>query len=129
MSQPRGTIRRPFLERYWAKIDKTSVHTPCWYWTGGVDGGGYGQLRNTDQVMVKTHRVMWELTNGPIPEGLCVLYTCDFPPCVNPDHLFLGTKKDNAVDMVRKGRHRTWTDPACLARGDKSSYRLHPEAF
>ena len=49
-------------------------------------------------------RVAWELFRGPIPEGLCVLHTCDVRHCVNPDHLFLGTKRDNSDDMIRKGR-------------------------
>ena len=55
------------------------------------------------------HRVSWELANGPIPSGMCVLHRCDNPPCVNPVHLFLGTQHDNVIDMIAKGRK----NPAC----------------
>jgi len=51
-----------------------------------------------------THRLVWEWTNGPVPADMCVCHRCDNPPCVNPEHLFLGTKKANAEDMVSKGR-------------------------
>lgn len=51
------------------------------------------------------HRFGWTLANGEIPPGMCVLHRCDNPPCVNPTHLFLGDRRDNAIDMIAKGRH------------------------
>jgi hypothetical protein len=78
--------------------------TGCWLWAGSSHWDGYGQL-NVNGVPVKTHRLSWELHRGPIPDGMCICHRCDFPPCVNPDHLFLGTFEDNARDMVNKNRH------------------------
>jgi hypothetical protein len=54
--------------------------------------------------MLRTHRVAWEEANGPIPDGKCVLHSCDNPPCCNPEHLFLGSDIDNVVDRDAKGR-------------------------
>lgn len=74
----------------------------CWIWMGGTSHG-YGHIKINGKTK-KVHRVMWELTNGPIPEGIFVLHTCDIPECANPDHLFLGTHTDNMRDMIKKGR-------------------------
>jgi len=94
--------KRPLEERFWEKVD---VRGPdeCWPWTRKHNPKGYGQFRKDK--MVQAHRMAWELTNGPIPDGLDVLHTCDNPPCCNPHHLFLGTNDDNMRDMNSKGRH------------------------
>ena len=55
---------------------------------------------------VGVHRISWIIHKGPIPNALCVLHRCDNPPCVNPDHLFLGTQLDNIQDCIEKGRSR-----------------------
>lgn len=117
------------------------MRTPCWMWTASC-GHGYGRL-NTGERVHRAHRVAWGIAHGSIPDGLCVLHKCDNPPCVNVDHLFLGTLKDNVRDMVSKGRslaqahperlargdrHGSRTHPECLARGDRSGSRLHPES-
>lgn len=91
--------------------------TGCHLWTARCYNNGYGQFRG-----VKTgtaHRIAWELINGPVPAGLCVLHHCDVRPCVNPAHLFLGTHQDNTADRHAKARD---------ARGDNNGSRRHPEA-
>jgi hypothetical protein len=71
----------------------------CWLWDGWVNGRGYGRFGKG-----LAHRISWELHRGPIPAGMNICHKCDVPPCVNPDHLFLGTQTDNMRDCARKGR-------------------------
>lgn len=88
-------------DRLWARVDKTG---DCWVWQGARTPWGYGVIY-TGKGNARTHRVAFELTNGPIPPGLIVMHTCDNPPCCRPDHLKLGTHRDNTLDMVAKARH------------------------
>jgi hypothetical protein len=66
---------------------------------------GYVRVRVGGRAKVLEHRLAWEMANGPIPAGMCVLHACDNRACINVEHLFLGTYQDNALDMVAKGRH------------------------
>ena len=107
----RGKIRRTLTERFWSKVNKDGPvpsHVPslgtCWVWTAGRYRSGYGSILANGKPRY-AHRVSWEINVGPIPEGLHILHRCDTPPCVRPDHLFAGTVRENALDMVSKGRH------------------------
>jgi HNH endonuclease len=89
-------------ERFWKKVDKRTK-TECWLWLAALNYG-YGFFSPKTGRTVYAHRFVWELVNGPIPHGLCVLHKCDVRSCVNPNHLFLGTNQDNTTDAKRKGR-------------------------
>lgn len=90
------------VERFWSNASD-QPGADCWEWQGIRTVKGYGRFyyyyRN-----LRAHRVAYELRRGPIPRGLMVLHACDNPPCINPDHLFLGTAWDNANDAVRRKR-------------------------
>lgn len=83
---------------------KTEKSGGCWEWRGAKHISGYGTIRFNGKRR-RAHRVTWELTNGPIPDGLHVLHRCDNPGCVNTNHLFLGTHDGNMADCTAKNRH------------------------
>jgi hypothetical protein len=86
----------------------------CREWLKGRCSKGYGTIGDRGRVL-SVHRVVWEIHNGPIPDGLFVLHECDNPPCGSIDHLFLGTNDDNMADMVQKGRFsRVMSDEVVL---------------
>lgn len=100
---------QPSEERFWSKVNKdgpTMAHmtTPCWVWTAYADRKGYGRLQYGGNPSAIATRVSWRLAHGTGAGGLMVCHRCDNPPCVNPDHLFLGTARDNIHDMHAKGR-------------------------
>jgi len=94
--------------RFWSSVDKSERPKSCWIWKAGKDKYGYG-IFCCGGDNYRAHRVAYQLTQGEIPKGKCVLHHCDNPSCVNPSHLFVGTHADNVRDKVAKGRQ---------ARGD-----------
>lgn len=77
----------------------------CWIWMGALDRKGYGRHGAGQKRTASAHRSSYAAKFGSIPDGLAVCHRCDVPSCVNPQHLFLGTQKENVEDMARKGRH------------------------
>jgi hypothetical protein len=94
-------MRKNTKDDFWKKVDKSG---DCWLWTGSIrNKKGYGEFRIAGK-RISAHRFSYELKNGFIKESEIICHTCDTPLCVNPDHLFSGTHKDNCDDKIRKGR-------------------------
>lgn len=96
-----GAKKIPALDRFEKFVDRTPT---CWGWNGFVDSIGRGHLHVHGMGKIRAHRASYILNIGLIPNNLVVCHTCDNPNCVNPDHLWLGTVKDNVHDMIQKGR-------------------------
>lgn len=90
-------------EIFWSYVDRDQKND-CWLWTAYRVPRGYGKFR-VGSNKEYAHRVSRVIAHGPIPLKLQVLHSCDNPPCVNPEHLFLGTNKINRADSVNKSRH------------------------
>ena len=95
-------IALPLADRFRARY--AVQPSGCWEWIGPRTTNGYGASMMNGSPERIASRLSWHLNRGPIPEGLMVLHKCDNPPCVNPDHLFLGVKSDNALDYFGKLR-------------------------
>ena len=87
--------------RFWSKVEVKS-DDECWRWCGATIQNGYGQI-GRGGIIKYAHRVSYELSKGPIPEGMHVCHSCDNKWCVNPAHLWIGTASDNARDATIKG--------------------------
>jgi len=104
----RSSARNPPSDpgtRFWSKVRKAKG---CWVWQAGGHKFGYGEFHlGGGSNYVRAHRFSWVLANErPVPKGMSVLHRCDNPLCVRPSHLFLGSQRDNVLDMVQKGRQR-----------------------
>jgi len=103
------------LKQIWDLVSKTPY---CWIWQGGTDKDGYAKTWYKGKNL-RVHRVIWSITNSKtIPKNMVILHTCDIPSCVNPNHLQLGTQKENMMDKKRKGR---------CATGDNNGMRKFPK--
>lgn len=92
---------RPWQDRFWEKIQKSD---DCWIWTSGKDLDGYGLFQLESRRTVRAHRLMYQITEGPIPDGNVIMHSCDNPPCVNPGHLAAVHELVNIADRDTKGR-------------------------
>ena len=106
---PNGGIKNqaPLEERFWRFVKKSDG---CWAWTGNKSRLGYGRISIGPKSLgyVQAHRLSWEMHNKQkIPDGLVVMHMCDNPECTKPEHLRVGTFKENTHDMISKGRRRT----------------------
>lgn len=94
--------------RFWRYVRKNEV---CWEWTASLNHSGYGVFAplatHKNGKIEGAHRYSWKLHYGEIPKGKYVCHSCDNPKCVRPDHLFLGTQRENMDDMIDKGRFKS----------------------
>jgi len=90
------------LSRFWEKVIKQDGDK-CWEWSGSRSQQGYGKF-GVKRIPQQAHRISYEIAFGPFDAKMCICHKCDNPPCVRPDHLFLGTHQENTRDMIRKRR-------------------------
>lgn len=107
-------------ERFLERVSKTES---CWIWVGGRASNGYGMTRFLGKQM-GAHRASWLAFRGAIPPKISVLHRCDNPPCVNPEHLFLGTQKENMRDKIQKGREYQSKKTHCPSKHPYSGENL-----
>lgn len=125
------TLTESLKRRFEEKFEKTAG---CWGWSGCKTKKGYGQIGAGGRrgKVLYAHRVAYMLHKGDIPDGLDVCHECDNPSCVNPDHLFVGTRKVNMEDAAKKGRMSSGPRHQRImkrvaARGDRNGSRTRPD--
>jgi hypothetical protein len=106
--ESRGKFRKRTEAEVWAMIEEDTMPVPecgCHIWMGAVTKSGYGTVM-INRRRHYMHRLIYQKTKGRIPDGMNVCHACDIPSCINPDHLWLGTFRENHEDKTRKGRAR-----------------------
>lgn len=98
-------------KRFWAKVNKKGDNE-CWEWIAAKNNKGYGQFR-IGGVSKSTHRISYIIHKGEMPDGLMICHTCNNPTCINPNHLYAGTGKDNMKQSVREMRHHEQSKTHC----------------
>tara|TARA_R110000868_G_scaffold25423_9_gene99228 strand:- start:31103 stop:31552 length:450 start_codon:yes stop_codon:yes gene_type:complete len=92
------------MERFWSKVDRKGMYD-CWLWLAAKNGNGYGAFQLKSYTQIAAHRYAWILRKGrPIPKGMVIRHSCNRPLCCNPNHLSIGTMKDNSLDMINSNR-------------------------
>lgn len=108
--KPRGKYAKMTTEQRlrhvgWSERTVRPDLGPCWEWNGNVGRNGYGRITVQGQKMIYVHRVAYQEWVSDIEDGGVICHRCDNPPCMNPDHLFVGSMRDNMRDAVSKRRH------------------------
>lgn len=127
MTRPTRYRRSPTAPRFWAKVHKQDG--ACWLWQASTTAFGYGVIWCSElDRQLGAHQYSWLLVHGSLPvRPLQVLHRCDVPACVNPDHLFVGTQRDNIQDCLAKGRQAAAAKTHCKHGHALTSDNLYPD--
>lgn len=128
LAPKRKRVTKSIEVRLMAKTVRQSSLNPCWEWKGALNNKGYGIINRgrVGEGIVLVHRLSYEIHKDKIPHGINVCHKCDNPPCINPDHLFLGTQAQNMADAVAKGRTAT---PWNAALNKQKTHCVHGHLF